>query len=106
MNVAGLFPVKKETGAAQTVHAASHSRPGPNLSFDVTDRSQPGRLKQASSAEQERVEHLRGPGNTRQPFQPPDNELEDQVSFACSTGARSATDGPFKTLPSASKRDP
>jgi len=62
-------------------------------------------MKKTGRGEQQRVKYLRCAGNPRQPFEAPDDELKNQVPFP-SIGARSATEGPFNTLPSASKRDP
>src|SRR5688572_15091765 len=63
-------------------------------------------MKKGGGGEQDRVENVRRAGNGRQPFQPANCELEDHDSPFFSIGARSATDGPFSTLPSASKREP
>ena len=84
--------------------ARAHSGPSANLRLDFADRAEARRMKQSGRAKQERVEHLRGTRNSREKFQPPDDNRENQV--LSSTGARSATDGPFNTLPSASNRDP
>ena len=62
-------------------------------------------MKKTGRAEQQRVEHLWSAGNARQPSEASDDEFKNQVPFP-SIGARSATEGPFNTLPSASKRDP
>jgi hypothetical protein len=36
MNVAGFFPMKKETDPAETMPTNPHARPPPNLSFNLT----------------------------------------------------------------------
>ena len=105
VNVAGLFPLKKETDTAETMDAGPHAGPSADLRFDFADRPKTRRMKQAGRAEQHGVKNLRGARDAGEPFQPANGELKDQVPFSF-TGSRSATDGPFKTFPNASNRDP
>ncbi len=105
VNVAGLFAVKKETDAAKAMHASLPTGPPANLNFDFAYRSETGRVKQAGRTEQHGVENLRRAGDATEPFQPANDKVKNQVPLP-STGARSATDGPFTTFPSASNRDP
>jgi hypothetical protein len=51
VNVAGLFPAKKETDTAETMDAAPHAGPFANLRFDFADRPKTRRMKQAGRAE-------------------------------------------------------
>jgi hypothetical protein len=46
VNVAGLFPVKKETDAAKAVNAQGYSRKPSRIIFDGTDRAQTGWTQQ------------------------------------------------------------
>jgi hypothetical protein len=105
MDVAGLFPAKKETDAAESMHADPHPGPSANLCLDFANRAEARGMKQPGGTEQQRVEQLRRTRNLREPFQPADDERKNQAPFS-SIGARSATDGPFNTLPTASNRDP
>src|SRR5437868_6739427 len=105
MHVAGLFPSKRESDATQTMDTCSHTWPSTNLRFHITHRATPRRMENARARKQQGIEYMRRIGNSRQPFQSADGKRENQVSLD-STGARSATDGPFRTLPRASKREP
>src|SRR5687767_3121979 len=106
MNVAAFLSAKKETHPAETMHSRSHLGHCARGRFDGADRSQASRMKKSGRGEQHRVENLRCAGNGREPFQPANCKVEDHDSASFSIGARSATDGPFNTLPSASKREP
>ena len=103
--MAGLFPPQKETDAAQAMHACLDSRPPAHFGLDFAYGPETRRMKQAGRPEQYGVKNLRRARDAGEPFQPANDEAENQVS-SLSIGARSATAGPFNTLPSASKRDP
>lgn len=105
MDVAGLRAAKEEPNPAESMGADAKLRPRAHAGFNRADAAETGRAKQSCQREQQRVENLRRAGDFRQPSQPPNGERKNQVSLF-STGARSATDGPFSTLPSASKREP
>ena len=104
MNMARLPALVEKSDPAQPMDTHPHPRPTANRSFDRRDCPEPRWVKQRCRRKQERVENLGRAGNSPEPLQPVNDELENQ-SFV-STGARSATDGPFRTFPSASKREP
>src|SRR5688500_8458470 len=106
MKVAAFPSAKKESYPAETMHPRTHFGHFTCRRFHRADRAQASRMKKGGRGEQQRVEKVRRAGNGRQPFQPANCELEDHDSPFSSIGARSATDGPFSTLPSASKREP
>lgn len=105
VDMARLFAVAKKADAAQPMNAHAHPGPSADRAFDYRNRPKPPRAKERGRRGQQRVENLRRAGNSRQPLQPVNDEFENQSSLF-STGARSATDGPFRTFPSASKREP
>src|SRR5438105_2065356 len=105
MNMTRFLAAKKETDAAEPMNADTHTGASAHGRFNLADGAEPLPIKQSGRGEEHRVKNLRRPWNSREPFQPPNSEREDYVS-AFSTGARSATEGPFSTLPSASKREP
>ena len=106
MYVAAFPSAKKEPHPAETMRTRTDFGNLARRRFHRADRSQSSRMKKRGRSEQHRVENVRRAGNGRQPFQPPHCELEDHDSPFFSTGARSATEGPFSTLPNASKREP
>src|SRR2546423_6687230 len=97
--------MNKETNAAKSMDADAHFGPGPHARLTRAYRAQQCGMKRARRAEEHRVEGLRRARDSREPFESPDGERKNYVSLF-STGARSATDGPFSTLPSGSKREP
>jgi len=103
--MAGLFSVETEIDTAKAMDPCLHAGPSPHFVLDFTNRPDARRMKQTGHAKEQRVENLGRRRDPRQPAEAPDDEPKNQVSLA-STGARSAMDGPFNTLPSASKRDP
>lgn len=105
VQVTEFFPSKAEADAAEAMNSRAHSGKFGYRLFDGADGAQPCRMKKRGRCEQHRIENLRCAGNGREPFQPANCKLENHES-PFSTGARSATDGPFSTLPSASKREP
>lgn len=50
VNVAGLLSMKEKAGPPQAMQASPHTRPTPHLSFDLADRAEPSRMKQAGRA--------------------------------------------------------
>ena len=106
MNVAAFSSAKKEPDSAEPMHTRAHLVHFTRRRFNGADRSQTSRVKKRRRGEQHCVENLRRAGNGCEPFQPANCEREDHESPFFSIGARSATDGPFKTLPYASKREP
>ena len=106
MNVTAFPSAKKEPHAAETMHSRAHLGHSAGRRFDSADRLKTSRIENGGRGQQDRVENLRCAGNGRQPFQPANCKLEDHDSLFLSIGARSATDGPFNTLPTASKREP
>ena len=106
MNVAAFSSAKKEPDSAEPMHTRAHLVHFKRRRFNGADRSQTSRVKKRRRGEQHCVENLRRAGNGCEPFQPANCEREDHESPFFSIGARSATDGPFKTLPYASKREP
>ena len=105
MNMAAFLSTKKEPDSTQAMNSRPNSGHFGRGLFDGANGTQTRRMKKRGRAEQHRVENLRRAGNGRQPFQPANCKRENHES-PFSTGARSATDGPFRTLPRASKREP
>ena len=105
VEMAAFLSVEKEAYSAKAMNPRSYPGQFVHRFFNGADGSQTRRMKKRRRAEQHRIENLRRAGNGRQPFQPADREEENHASPS-SIGARSATDGPFKTLPRASKREP
>lgn len=108
VDVAAFLSTEKETDSAQAMNPRPYSRQFRRGLFDGADGAQSRRMKKRRRAEQHRVENLGRAGNSRQPFQSANCKREDHEppSRVGGIGARSATDGPFKTLPKASKREP
>ena len=106
MNVTAFLAAEKKSNSAKTMHADPHLGNFARGHFDRADRPQAPRMKERRDAQKHGVENLRSTWNGREPFQPTHSELEDHPWSSFSTGARSATEGPFRTLPCASKREP
>ena len=105
MNVARFPSAVEESDSSQPVNCHPHSRPAADGGFNLCYCPEARRTEHRRAHEQHRVENERRARNSRQPFQSANDELKDQSAFG-STGARSATDGPFNTFPRASNREP
>ena len=105
MDMAALLSAKKEAYSAKAMNPRPYPGQFVHRFIDGADGTQHRRMKERGGEEQDRVKNLRRAGDGRQPFQPANCELENHDS-SFSMCARSATEGPFSTLPSASKREP
>jgi hypothetical protein len=105
VNMTRFLSVMEKPDAAKPMNLHLRPRPLADGGFNRAHRAKPSRAKERGPGEQHRVENLRRTGDPRQPFQPVNDELKNQSPLG-STGARSATDGPFNTFPSASNREP
>lgn len=105
VDMARFLAVMEKSDAAEPMDPYAHPRPLANRGFDRRHRPQPRRVKERGCRSQERVEDQRRAGNSREPLQSANDELKNQSPLG-STGARSATDGPFNTFPCASNREP
>ena len=100
-----LMPSIFEADPTKAMDAQRHAKGAAGLTFERFSYAERTAIEENRRHQQHRIKNLRRAGDGREPFQPPNYERENHEPLF-SIGARSATDGPFNTLPSASKREP
>ncbi len=105
VNMTRFLSMMEKADAAKPMNSHLRPRPMTDGGFNRAHCAKPGGAKERRPGEQHRVENLRRAGDPRQPLQPVNDKPKNQSPLG-STGARSATDGPFKTFPRASNREP
>jgi hypothetical protein len=94
MNVAGLFPSKKETNPAEAVDAQGHARKPLRILFDGANRAQAARVQQGGRKQKHRVKYLWRARHLCEPSQFSNDERENHGSaqnfIASAEAARSA----------------
>ncbi len=77
VNVARLFPLKKETDAPEAVNAHGYARKPLRILFDGTDRAQAARMQQGRRKQKRRVKYLWRARNFREPAEFSNDEREN-----------------------------